>query len=134
MSSQTVLRSAFDYREYNLGVYGVELPMIDPWTSGPSIIEIVLHLFESTTRFVESPTSRSDPNTNKTETSDQLPELASVLFACCQERLEWLGRYALNCLYEMVLLIHNVQCHRCQRDRHGTRQNPIRNQICTIAS
>ncbi|KAH7918175.1 hypothetical protein BV22DRAFT_1134794 [Leucogyrophana mollusca] len=31
---QTVLQSAFDYRAYNLGVYGVDLPMIKPVGSG----------------------------------------------------------------------------------------------------
>ena len=81
------MKSALDYREYNLGVYGIELPMISPWSSKPVVIDIVLGLFDDTTRFVQSPAFDS--------TNDlflQLPELASTLFACIQERLDWLGR------------------------------------------
>ncbi|KAF7967089.1 hypothetical protein HWV62_35891 [Athelia sp. TMB] len=82
----TVLKSAFDYRDYNLGVYGIELPMIKPWTSRNTVIDIVLGLFETTTKLMESPSdsaAASEPNM-------QLPDLAAILFSCIHERLQWL--------------------------------------------
>jgi hypothetical protein len=88
-----VLKSALDYREYNLGVYGIELPMLGPWTSKPAVIDIVLGLFDNTTRFVESSESGGDQNLLA-----QLPELASILFACIQERLDWLERRVFDVL------------------------------------
>jgi nuclear pore complex protein Nup133 len=90
-----VLKSALDYRDYNLGVYGIDLPMINPWSSRPAIIDVVLGLFYSSTGAVESsfaPMSASE-GTNQ-EPSTQLPELAALLFVCIQERLDWLGRFA----------------------------------------
>jgi nuclear pore complex protein Nup133 len=72
-----------------LGVYGIELPMIAAWTGKPTVIDIVLGLFSMTTKFVESPPSESGVDQGLLT---QLPELASILFACIQERLDWLGR------------------------------------------
>jgi nuclear pore complex protein Nup133 len=89
-----VIKAAFDYRDYNLGVYGIELPMLKPWTSKASIIDIVLGLFDTTTKLVESPSTESEAVRMSSEPNMQLPELASVLFACIHERLEWLGRLA----------------------------------------
>jgi hypothetical protein len=43
------LKSAFGYY---LEVYGMELPTIDPWTSRPAAINIVLNLCDVTTKFV----------------------------------------------------------------------------------
>lgn len=87
-----LLRSALDYREYNMGVYGVQLPMIKPWTSRPAIIDAVLGFFDATTKAVDQPLSDGSlPNADK-EPYSQLPELAEILFACIQERLDWLGR------------------------------------------
>ncbi|KAF8077905.1 hypothetical protein FPV67DRAFT_1405325 [Lyophyllum atratum] len=85
----TVLNSAFDYREYNLGVYGVELPMIKPWTSRPAIIDVILGLYDATTKAVDAQSHGKDANKNS-EPNSQLPDLAATLFACIQERLEWL--------------------------------------------
>ncbi|KAJ7172457.1 methyltransferase type 11 [Mycena filopes] len=87
----TVLTSALEYREYNLRVYGILLPMIDPWTSSPAVIDVVLGLFESTTKVLDSSTRAGVVLEQNTYTSSQLPELASVLFACIQERLDWLS-------------------------------------------
>lgn len=87
-----VLRAALDYRDYNLGVYGIELPMLRPWTSKMSIIDIVLNLFDTTTKLVESPSADSEAVRMSSEPNMQLPELASILFSCIHERLEWLGR------------------------------------------
>ncbi|KAG5645239.1 hypothetical protein DXG03_006656 [Asterophora parasitica] len=85
----TVLTSAFDYREYNLGVYGIDLPMIKPWSSRPAVIDVVLRLFDATTKAVDAPAHELAANKD-TEPSSQLPDLAAVLFACIQERLNWL--------------------------------------------
>ncbi|KAF9013861.1 hypothetical protein BDQ17DRAFT_1320576 [Cyathus striatus] len=87
----TALRSSFDYRACNLGVYGIELPMIKPWTSRPAVIDVVLSLFDASTKTVEP--SATEHNSKK-EPYNQLPELASVLFECIQERIDWLGSSA----------------------------------------
>lgn len=92
---QTVLKAAFDYRDYNLGVYGIELPMLKPWTSRNTVVDIVLGLFETTTKLVESPSSESEAVRMSSEPNMQLPELAAILFSCIHERLEWLRRFVL---------------------------------------
>ncbi len=92
---QTVLRSAFDYREYNQGVYGIDLPMINPWTSDINVINVVQGLFDATTRLVESVTASAGHAITDDETAEQLPELAAILFACMQERLDYLSRSAM---------------------------------------
>ncbi|KAG6907355.1 hypothetical protein DXG01_009239 [Tephrocybe rancida] len=85
----TALNSAFDYREYNLQVYGIELPMIRPWSSRPAVIDVVLGLFDATTKAVDG---SSGPHTKyNSEPGSQLPDLAAALFVCIQERLDWLG-------------------------------------------
>lgn len=86
----TVLTSAMEYRDYNLGVYGILLPMIDPWTSSTSIIDVVLGLFESTTRVLDSSARAGVASERNNDSNTQLPELATILFACIQERLDWL--------------------------------------------
>ncbi|KAG6851014.1 hypothetical protein H0H93_004501 [Arthromyces matolae] len=86
----TALNSAFDYRDYNLQVYGIELPMIQPWSSKPAVIDVVLGLFDTTTKAIEAASSTHAAK-DESEPSTQLPDLATVLFACIQERLDWLG-------------------------------------------
>ncbi|KAK0204765.1 hypothetical protein DFS33DRAFT_1322617 [Desarmillaria ectypa] len=88
----TVLRSAFNYREYNQGVYGIDLPMINSWTSDINVINVVQGLFDATTRLVESVTASAGHAITDDETAEQLPELAAILFACMQERLDYLSR------------------------------------------
>ncbi|KAI0273769.1 Non-repetitive/WGA-negative nucleoporin C-terminal-domain-containing protein [Gloeopeniophorella convolvens] len=85
----TVLNSAFEYRDYNAGVYGVELPFIKPWTSKPEAINVVLELFELTTTHVEKVGESLDDH-NLREPKSQLPDLASSLFASVHERMGWL--------------------------------------------
>ncbi|KDR81643.1 hypothetical protein GALMADRAFT_239719 [Galerina marginata CBS 339.88] len=87
----TVLRSAFQYRNYNLKVYGIQLPMTKPWSSRSSIIDTVLSLFESTTKVVESTPAFASRGKDQ-EPSSQLPSLASVLLESIKERLDWLSR------------------------------------------
>ncbi|KAJ7774888.1 hypothetical protein B0H16DRAFT_78349 [Mycena metata] len=87
----TVLTSALEYREYNLRVYGILLPMIDPWTSSPAVIDVVLGLFESTTKILDSSTRAGVVLEQNSYAHSQLPELATVFFACIQERLDWLS-------------------------------------------
>lgn len=82
----TILQAALSYRAYNLAVYGIELPMIKPWTSRPSAIDGVLKLVDAATRFALDP---SKANT-KSASRELLPELATMFFACMQERLDWL--------------------------------------------
>ncbi|KIK91679.1 hypothetical protein PAXRUDRAFT_830622 [Paxillus rubicundulus Ve08.2h10] len=84
----TTLRATISYRAYNLGVYGVDLPMIKPWTSRPAVIDAVLKLVDAVTRVATEGTGASG---NTKEVVDMLPELATLLFACIQERLDWLG-------------------------------------------
>ncbi|KAK0485184.1 Non-repetitive/WGA-negative nucleoporin C-terminal-domain-containing protein [Armillaria novae-zelandiae] len=87
----TVLRSAFDYREYNQGVYGIDFPMISPWTSDINVINVVQGLFDATTHLVESVTASAGHAITGDEPAEQLPELAAILFACMQERLDYLS-------------------------------------------
>ncbi|KAF8212214.1 hypothetical protein K438DRAFT_1708496 [Mycena galopus ATCC 62051] len=86
----TVLTSAMEYRDYNLGVYGILLPMIDPWTSSPAVIDVILSLFESTTKVLDSSTRAGVVLQRNSYANSQLPDLATILFACIQERLNWL--------------------------------------------
>ncbi|KAF9564613.1 hypothetical protein CPC08DRAFT_684782 [Agrocybe pediades] len=85
----TVLKSAFDYRDYNMEVYGVVLPMNQPWTSRPSIIDALLSLFEMITKAVE-PTSTNVRDKGRDLLIAELPKLAAVLFQSVKERLDWL--------------------------------------------
>lgn len=82
----TVLQSAVNYRDYNLGVYGIELPLIQPWTSEPIVIDIVSDLFDATAKLIDSPSAPSVPTLRT-----QLPDLASVLFASFHEWCAWLS-------------------------------------------
>ncbi len=88
----TVLRSAFEYRLYNLGVYGIELPMINPWTSRASVIDVVLALFDASTKASEAQSGSAAAQSRQGEPHTQLAELAEILLACVQERLDWLSR------------------------------------------
>ncbi|KAF7338280.1 Methyltransferase type 11 [Mycena venus] len=90
----TVITSAIEYRDYNLGVYGILLPMIDPWTSSPAVIDVILGLFESTTKVLDSSTRAGVVLERNSYANSQLPELATILFACIQERLDWLASAA----------------------------------------
>ena len=66
--------------------------MIDPWTSQPSVIDIVTELFETTARLVEKPAGDANPTPSIQQAREQLPNLAAVLFASYKEWLDWLGR------------------------------------------
>lgn len=65
--------------------------MVKLWTSKPAIIDAVLSLFDSTTKVVETPGPQGNEQRRDEEPNSQLPELAAVLFACLQERLDWVG-------------------------------------------
>ncbi|OCH94941.1 hypothetical protein OBBRIDRAFT_788678 [Obba rivulosa] len=86
----TILQSAVSYRIYNLGVYGVELPMIDPWSSQPHIIDNLIYLFDVTEGLVQSLSEDVETSTALEGVKPQLPQLASTLIASMQERLDWL--------------------------------------------
>lgn len=90
-----MLNSAFEYREYNGGVYGIELPFIKPWTSRLQTIDIAIELFDTTTALVEAPGNDSSARSTS-EPRSQLPELASVIFASMTERLDWLKSSAVS--------------------------------------
>jgi len=89
---QTVLGSALEFREHNARVYGLELPMFDAWTSSRSMTSLVYTLFTTTAEKVDS-AGRQIQSTE--EPHSQLPELAGILFACFQERLDYLELYVL---------------------------------------
>ncbi|KAG1756709.1 uncharacterized protein EDB91DRAFT_1241762 [Suillus paluster] len=73
----TILQAALSYRAYNLAVYGVDLPMIKPWTSRPSAIDGVLKLVDTATRFALDPSKAN----SKSASRELLPELATMFFA-----------------------------------------------------
>lgn len=85
----TILNSAFEYRDYNAGVYGVEPPFVKPWTSKPEVINVVLELFDATTTYVQHLGKSPDEHKDR-EPNSQLPDLASALFASVHERMSWL--------------------------------------------
>ncbi|KAI6045772.1 hypothetical protein EDC04DRAFT_3031700 [Pisolithus marmoratus] len=85
----TTLQAALSYRAYNLGVYGVDLPMIKPWTSRPTVIDAVLKLVDAASKVATD--SGSSSSAGAKDVVNMLPELATLLFACVQERLDWLG-------------------------------------------
>ncbi|KIK57777.1 hypothetical protein GYMLUDRAFT_45965 [Collybiopsis luxurians FD-317 M1] len=95
----TVLTAAFRHREQNIITYGIDLPMINAWTSTSFIADGITALFETTTR-VAAPGA---------ESYNQLPELAEVLFACISQRLEGL---AINA---------GAEASGVERDLHGLR-------------
>ena len=65
--------------------------MIQPWTSDPAVIDIISELFETTAKLVETPSSDAEPSASLRRMKEQLSELASLLFACFSEQLEWLS-------------------------------------------
>ncbi|KAF8798054.1 hypothetical protein BYT27DRAFT_7203757 [Phlegmacium glaucopus] len=83
----TVLRSALEYRAYNLEVYGIDLPMRKPWTSRPFVIDTVLSLFDLSTKVLETSVGSSIQATDR-EPGAQLPGLAAILFESVKERLD----------------------------------------------
>ncbi|CAL1704556.1 unnamed protein product [Somion occarium] len=85
----TILDTAKSIRQYNFGQYGLVEPLINPWTSQLAIIDIVSELFNLTTKLVERPASEAEPSMSRLQIRKQLPQLASVLFACYHERLQW---------------------------------------------
>lgn len=92
---QTILSSATEHRKYNLSLYGVELPVYDPWTAQMRTINQVIDLFELTTNIVHAhKTNGSVDAVTEGMIKMQMVELASVLFKCCYDRLEWLKRFA----------------------------------------
>ncbi|EJF65900.1 hypothetical protein DICSQDRAFT_49916 [Dichomitus squalens LYAD-421 SS1] len=88
----TILQCAHNYRQFNLGVYGIGVnePMIDPWTSQPNVIDLVNELFLLTTQLVEAGAGDAEAASTKRLPRSQLSDLASTLFRCVQERLDWL--------------------------------------------
>ncbi len=63
------------------------------------MIDVALSLFEAITGVVDVPGADGQYHQSQTEPGSLLPELATVLFACVQERLDWLGRWALYFFY-----------------------------------
>jgi len=85
----TILNSAFEYRDYNAGVYGVESTFFRPWTSKPEVINVILELFDATTTYIQNLGESPDEHKAR-EPNSQLPDLASALFASVHERMGWL--------------------------------------------
>ena len=102
--SQTVLRSALEYRDYNLEVYGIDLPIRKPWTSRPSAIDSVLSLFDLSTKVLETSGGSSIQATDR-EPGTQLPTLAAILFESVKERLDELSKLLFMNFVSFILLI-----------------------------
>lgn len=88
IGTQTVLTAAYQYRAYNVGVYGIEGHMLNAWTSRPIMIDTVLAFFDLTTKNVDASSSSKEK-----EPRSQLPTLAGVLFQTITERLHWLTKF-----------------------------------------
>ncbi|THH12017.1 hypothetical protein EW145_g257 [Phellinidium pouzarii] len=88
-----IMQSAWSYRDTNAGVYGIAGPMLDPWTSVPLIIDIVVDFFTLMERHLtETPPEAEDAVVR--EARIQLPLLAAVVFRSFQERQDWLDSSA----------------------------------------
>lgn len=88
------MTSAIEHRKYNLSLYGVEIPLYDPWTAQIRAINQVVELFELTTAVAHAhKTNGSADSVTEGMIKMQMAELASVLFKCCYDRLEWLKRH-----------------------------------------
>jgi nuclear pore complex protein Nup133 len=88
--------------------------MIKPWSSRPAVIDVVLEFFDATTKCIDMLGPGLENAGEVAEPKSQLPDLAAVLLACFQERLDWLRRYVtlhharrgkLICLAYIVLLL-----------------------------
>lgn len=91
---QTILESGWTYRETNSGVYGISLPFIKPWTSEPPIADVLMDLFDSTTKVLAQSSADHPDHAQSKESIRQLPPLAAAVFRAFQERLSWLDRWA----------------------------------------
>jgi nuclear pore complex protein Nup133 len=90
------LTSAIEHRKYNLSLYGVDLPVYDPWTAQMRTINQVEELFGLTIDVVQAhKTSGSTDPVTEGMIRMQMAELASVLFKCYYDRLEWLKRFVM---------------------------------------
>ncbi|KAJ3755523.1 hypothetical protein EV360DRAFT_96127 [Lentinula raphanica] len=83
----TVLTAASRHRMQNLITYGIDLPMIDSWTSTASLIDGIIALFDTTTRISAS----ASATISNSALHSQLPDLAEVLFICISQHLERLS-------------------------------------------
>jgi nuclear pore complex protein Nup133 len=86
-----ILRSASDYRSFNKGVYGLEFPIVKPWTSTVQILDIASEFFEATTKLVESPSTAAEPSVSRKYAKSQMADLADTLFWAFREQIEWLS-------------------------------------------
>lgn len=86
-----MLNDALRYRQWNRGVYGLELPITRPWTSTLQVIDIASEFFETTVKQVELPATTAEPTISRTQAKNQLPQLAAVLFSAYWEQVEWLS-------------------------------------------
>ncbi|KAI0035097.1 hypothetical protein K488DRAFT_44136 [Vararia minispora EC-137] len=90
----TILDCALEYREYNKGVYGLELPLLDPWTSGDHIMNALLKVYESNLHFVSGASDYGSDT--DIELKSRLPNFAAVIFACFTERIGYLTSFAFS--------------------------------------
>ncbi|EJD02313.1 uncharacterized protein FOMMEDRAFT_124682 [Fomitiporia mediterranea MF3/22] len=84
-----ILESAWSFRDLNMGIYGVVGPMLNPWTSSPAVIDIVLDFFNLSDRLLIQTPPEAE-NKISQDTRRQLPRLGATVFRCFQERQNWL--------------------------------------------
>ena len=83
--------SVWTFRDENTRRYDISGPMLNPWTSTPVIVEIVLDFFNLSVELLNKIPPESEDDTIR-ETRSKLPSLAGSVFRCFQERLSWLER------------------------------------------
>ena len=66
-------------------MYKLELPMQDPWTSQPAVINVLRQLYDA----LEALTKGID---GLAEGKEPLADVAGMLLHTIEERLAWLGR------------------------------------------
>ena len=103
-----ILQSAWDFRDLNKGVYGLDSVMLNVWTSAEPLPEILLDFFNMTAENaldrMDSSTGLDSGRSNRSRGGileantivklgmDQLVALARAVFRCFDERLMWLER------------------------------------------
>ncbi|KAI5890655.1 uncharacterized protein SCHCODRAFT_02632498 [Schizophyllum commune H4-8] len=80
----TIIAAPVTFRKNNMNLYKLELPMQDPWTSQPAVINVLRQLFDALEAAMEGTNAWSDGK-------EPLADVAGMLLHTIEERLAWLG-------------------------------------------
>jgi hypothetical protein len=91
--------NGFEYRSRNRAQYQLNRVFVQPWTSDPSLLQNLRHLFDITVKLRTRPQTSSMESEGllgnyniQQDLTEQLRELASCLFRVYNDRLEFMDR------------------------------------------